>query len=598
MDGYETLLPYYQRELGFLRREGADFARQYPQIARRLDVAGDTVTDPDVERLIESVAFLTARIQHVIDQEFPIIPTALLDILYPQFSTPIPAMAIAQFRPPEEAGKLTTGLTVERGRQFFAASGEKGAPVVRFRTCYPATIWPLEPTYAGFDDSYPEIVQAERARSLFRLRLRSTGPGFAALGVERLRVYLAGIELLTDRLYQMLTSEIRAVYLLPDGDAARKIRLEAGSVEAVGFRPDEAVLPDMPYGLDGYRLLLELFQLPDKFRFLDFTGLDAAGDATMIDLLFPVTVAPPAEIHADPGTFRLGCTPVINLFRGVSQPIRLTGEKLDYPVLADLGDRASVEVHSIGRLAATPDPDRPVAWVKPYFGFAGPEGQAEDGLYWVARRRPTRLAGVPGDEMVLSFVDPAFNPAFPADRVLYAQLLCTNRRLAPFLPANQPLQPDEAAVPGTQALLTAPTMPLEPATDGSSLWQLVTQLALGQASLVAGDGAVLRQFLQLYELDGMVSSNVLIDALAGATARSATLRAADGASLIHGSDIALSFDDTMRPEGSLYILATVLDRVLPVFASANSFTRLSACLLSKAERWKSWPARIGDRPLL
>ncbi|MFO7484106.1 type VI secretion system baseplate subunit TssF, partial [Oceanibaculum nanhaiense] len=181
MDGYETLLPYYQRELGFLRREGADFARQYPQIARRLDVAGDTVTDPDVERLIESVAFLTARIQHVIDQEFPIIPTAMLDILYPQFSTPIPSMAIAQFRPPEEAGKLTTGLTVERGRQFFAASGEKGAPVVRFRTCYPATIWPLQPSYAGFDDSYPEIVQAERARSLFRLRLRSTGPGFAAL---------------------------------------------------------------------------------------------------------------------------------------------------------------------------------------------------------------------------------------------------------------------------------------------------------------------------------------------------------------------------------------------------------------------------------
>lgn len=81
MDGYETLLPYYQRELSFLRREGADFAQQYPQIARRLDVAGDTVTDPDVERLIESVAFLTARIQHVIDQEFPIIPTAMLDIL-------------------------------------------------------------------------------------------------------------------------------------------------------------------------------------------------------------------------------------------------------------------------------------------------------------------------------------------------------------------------------------------------------------------------------------------------------------------------------------------------------------------------------------
>ncbi|KZD12369.1 type VI secretion system baseplate subunit TssF [Oceanibaculum pacificum] len=595
MTGYDTLLPYFQRELAFLRREGVAFSRRYPQIARRLDIVGDAVTDPDVERLIEAVAFLTGRIQHTIDREFPIIPAALLNILYPQFADPIPSMAIAQFLPPQEAGKLTTGLTVPRGRQFFAGSG---AQAVRFRTCYPATIWPIEPTFADFDDSFPDIVLAEKARSLFRLRLRCTGPGFGPLGADRLRLHLAGLTAMTDRLYQMLTSEVQAVYLLPDGDASRRVRLPADSIEPVGFRPEESVLPEQQHGLTGFRLLLELFQFPEKFRFLDVIGLMAAGTATMVDILFPVSVAPPPEIHAEASTFRLGCTPVINLFEQVSQPIRLTQEKLEYLVLPDIGDRAAVEVHSIRSVAAAPDPARQVPWVRPYFGFCGDETAAEQGIYWVARRRPTELAGIPGDEMFLTFIDPSFQPTEPAGQVLYARLACTNRRLAPYLPANQPLQPDEAAVPGAQMLITAPTAPVEPVTDGAVLWRLASQLALGDVSLLAGDAAALRQFLQLYALNVSRADEVLIDAVQGARATPAQMRRSDGATLLRGTDISLSLDDSSRPEGSLYLLMTVLDRALPVFAAANSFTRLSACLLSKPQVWKSWPARLGDRPIL
>ena len=602
MTPHESLLPYFQRELSFLKREGVAFARRYPQIARRLDMAGDAVTDPDVERLIESVAFLTGRIQHTIDQDFPIIPSALLDCLYPQFADPIPSMAVAQFTPPQEPGALTAGVTVPRGRHFFAQSGDP-RQAVRFRTCYPATIWPIEPSFAGFDDGFPDIRLAEKARSVFRLRLRCTGPGFVPLGADRLRVYLAGLPVMTDRLYQMLTSEVQAVYVLPEGDPARRARLRASSIEPVGFRPDEAVLPVQPYGLSGYRLLLELFQFPDKFRFLDFTGLMAAGEATMLDLLFVLTVPPPPEIHAEPSTFRLGCTPVINLFEQVSQPLRLTQERVEYLVLPDIGDRGAIEVHAVQSVVASPDPARTLPWVQPYFGFAAPDqaGQEEpaaQGLYWIARRRPTELPGLPGDDVFLTFVDPSFTPTAPSGPVLYARLTCTNRRLAPYLPANQVLQPEEAAVPGTQQLVTAPTAPLEPVSDGSVLWRLVSQLALGDVSLLAGNAAVLRQLLQLYALDGTQANDRLIDAVQDAQATPSALRRDGGATLLQGVDIRLSFDAGNRPEGSLYLLATVLSRVLPVFAAANSFTRLSACLLPQTEIWKSWPARIGERPLL
>src|SRR5262245_58059974 len=93
----EELLHYYERELEFIKQTGAEFALKYDKIARRLGMDSTGYTDPHVERLVEAFALLTGRIQHKLDDEFPEITEALLDVLYPHYLRPIPAMAIAQF---------------------------------------------------------------------------------------------------------------------------------------------------------------------------------------------------------------------------------------------------------------------------------------------------------------------------------------------------------------------------------------------------------------------------------------------------------------------------------------------------------------------
>jgi Type VI secretion system, TssF len=65
------LLRYYNLELQHLREMGAEFAQQFPKIAARLGMNGLEVADPYVERLIEGVAFLAARVQLKLDAEFP-----------------------------------------------------------------------------------------------------------------------------------------------------------------------------------------------------------------------------------------------------------------------------------------------------------------------------------------------------------------------------------------------------------------------------------------------------------------------------------------------------------------------------------------------
>ena len=50
----EELLHYYERELTYLRRLGAEFAERYPKIAGRLLLEPSKCEDPHVERMLEA----------------------------------------------------------------------------------------------------------------------------------------------------------------------------------------------------------------------------------------------------------------------------------------------------------------------------------------------------------------------------------------------------------------------------------------------------------------------------------------------------------------------------------------------------------------
>src|SRR3954471_5364092 len=118
----DELLAHYNGELAYLREMGAEFAARYPKVAARLHLEADKCEDPHVERILEGVAFLTARIRHKIDDEFPEITDALLGLLYPHYQRPLPSMSIVQCLLKSGQAQLTTGLTVERGSRLNSPS--------------------------------------------------------------------------------------------------------------------------------------------------------------------------------------------------------------------------------------------------------------------------------------------------------------------------------------------------------------------------------------------------------------------------------------------------------------------------------------------
>src|SRR3954447_25215191 len=136
------LLTYYQRELDSLRGLAGEFAEAYPKIAGRLRLGADAVDDPHVGRLLEGVAFLSARVQSRLDDEFPEISDALLGVLYPHYLAPVPSMAIVQFQLDPARAQLPKGFLIDRLSRL--RTQRIGDLPCKFRTGYPVTLWPVQ----------------------------------------------------------------------------------------------------------------------------------------------------------------------------------------------------------------------------------------------------------------------------------------------------------------------------------------------------------------------------------------------------------------------------------------------------------------------
>src|SRR5690242_18538513 len=201
----EELLQYYENELRYFRQMGAEFAEKYPKIASRLVLEANKCEDPHVERLLEGAALLAARVHLKIDDEFPQIVEALLNILFPHYLRPIPSMSIAEFQVDAEQVEPETGLRVDKGA-IVASRAVGGAPC-KFRTAYDLIFWPVEVTAADWKpaDRLNAGSRISEAVGALRLELRCQGDlTFDKLAMNSLRFYLDGESGLVNTLYEVL----------------------------------------------------------------------------------------------------------------------------------------------------------------------------------------------------------------------------------------------------------------------------------------------------------------------------------------------------------------------------------------------------------
>ncbi len=215
------LLRYYDLELQHLRGMGAEFAREFPKIAGRLGLEGFTCADPFVERLLEGVAFLTARVHLKLDAEFPRFTQSMLETIYPHYLSPTPSMTMLQFQPqPDEPG-LAEGHKIPRQTPVRSLIGKGDQTACTYRTGHDVTLWPLKVVEAKYyirELASLEIPQAALAgaKSGIRIRLQTTaGVKFNQLALDSLRFYINAGGDQQVRLYELIIGHTMAAVVQP-----------------------------------------------------------------------------------------------------------------------------------------------------------------------------------------------------------------------------------------------------------------------------------------------------------------------------------------------------------------------------------------------
>ena len=182
---------YYQEELAFLREMGREFAAANPAVAHMLETKG---ADPDVERLLEGVAFLTGRVRQKLDDEIPELFQSMMSLLWPHYLRPIPSTGILQFQPMAE--QLSGVIEIPRGSEVESIPVEGTA--CRFRTCYKVEAAPIELADVALD-----LPMASDAQ--LRLSFRTAGKvKLDQLGLRRVRIFLADEVVRASTLYLWL----------------------------------------------------------------------------------------------------------------------------------------------------------------------------------------------------------------------------------------------------------------------------------------------------------------------------------------------------------------------------------------------------------
>jgi len=607
---------YYEKELSYLRDLSGEFAQRYPKIAQRLSMEGDQCEDPHVERLIEAFAFLTARVHRRLDDEYPEITEAFLQTLYPHYIRPIPSITLLSMEMDRAKPALTGPYKIARHQQVTtpAINGEP----CHFRTAYAVELLPIRLNDARLEltQASPHLRKQADAYAALTLDFETLGNiPMNACDTDKLRLFIDAEPQVAQFIYELLFSKCVRVDVSAADDTLEYVaRLKPDCVKPVGFADDEALLEYDTRSLPGYRMLTEYFAFPEKFLFFDVSGIKTAmrnikGNSLRIRIWFSNHRESNRyqrflqEISAN--TFKLFCTPAINLFKRGADPIRLSHLSNQYPVAPDARRPLAYEVISIDSVMQVDKRERfeSTREITPLYSTNHRTAFDEQQVFWYSTRESSTREFDSGTDVMLTLVDLNFEGARPDSETLSIICTCSNRDGPESLPygGNAPLYqiPGHSIVQSVRPL-RKPSRAMRPPQKRGLQWRLISHLSLNVLSLVDDGKSALQEMLLLYNFSDDPANIRQIRAIQSISSGAAVARM--GNNLMHGfvrgTQIELTLDEDEFIGTGAYLFCSVLERFFGLYCAPNSFTKLTVHTEQRGKDVFVWPARSGDAPLI
>lgn len=611
----KDLTRFYEQELNALNILSKEFAKRYPKIAGRLLIESDGGSaDPHVERLMQGFAFLTARIQKKIDDTFPEITDALLEILYPQLLRPLPAFTIAHFDVNEKISSLADKYKI--GKHTSLVTHPIGGNPCKFRTCYNSELVPLTVKDVSFKPigHSPFSGDSVNLVSLFQIELNTFNEvDLEKLQLDKLRFYIDTDLYAACQIYELLFNSAASIRIeVMDKHEKKEFTLPASSLLKVGFAENENCLDFEKKSFLGYRHLLEYFAYPEKFLFFDLSKLDElplTGKSLNIQIFIEEFERPDrlAELSKliSRQTFKLNCIPIINLFEQRAEPIQIRQTHTEYRVQPDRRWPMGVEVYSISevsrvrRIRGYDD----ITEIPPLFDIRQSFEEKEDDAFWTIHRRDSFRENDHGSEVYIRLVDRFLQPTSPTDDILTLSTLCCNRDLPQHMRVGHKegdLYFEKGDPVGVIRALHKPTKTIRPNMGREGYWRLISHLSLNYLSLVQDGREALLEILNLYNFSQSIAKRQEISGVLNIDHEQIMERIgpAHRSAFCQGSLIHMHVDEDRFVGTGAYLFSTILNEFFALYAASNSFTQLKVTSKQREKELATWKPSLGNQPLL
>lgn len=634
----------YNRELALLKERAADFAQEYPGLADRLGGLLEDNLDPTVGGLLEGSAFLAARVQEKMEEEFKTFTHELLDQVFPDALAPTPSAMLVKAGVPYDNSEVAQGVRFAEGEYLDARFMDADKRVsCRFSLAAPLTIWPINLTGAKYHGAAgpigalgQEIAQGTKAGLV--LDFERIGPSgkpeedlaYDDLALDTLNLHLIGPAADAVALYEQVFCDVTRVSLRwqnAQGDAVFST-LPNDCLEQIGFDDDERLFPHNTRLFEGFALLREYFVFPRKFMGLRIKGLKdrlkrVHGHNVQIIFEFDTAnrgLASRFEVEH----IALHTAPAVNLFEEMSSQVRIDRKHHEFVVTPNSTPVTHYEIHGIKDVWAFYVGHQNKVPVHALYALPPDGKDPRQVLYFTSRRKPRRLTSQErrfgtskyryrGTETFISIYTP---PGEEAVQRLQVITLCSNRHLPEYLPIAQSKNDfffcEDQTV--TMGCVAGPTPPRDSLADlegdaahrtvsGEVYWRLVSHLSLNHFAIESRDGreaaGAMREMLSLF---ADLSDNVSEAQIAGLqkvetrpVAR--TIQHVDGFHTARGLEVTLTFDEEEFEGSGVILLGAIIDRFLAEYAAMNSFTQTIIRTVQRGAI-KTFPPRSGSGPLL
>lgn len=313
----DTLQAGFLNELEALEKFRISYTAQYPGVPLSHD-------DPDIRRLIEAMAFFTARTRLAATRSLDQSVQRIFRQHFPSLLGPTPAMAMLRATPGSQFADATE---VPRGTEVLlkVAGDELGEAerFFRFRTLSALSISPLRVVAV---DLLPRLDGGYR----FFIRLSASSAHNREL--RSLSLYINHLD---DLLSSMTVAHELRTHL-----TGASVHYEAKPAEGAPGQPCELSIgpPVEPEGDDSdpfqsplQRARMRL-RFPQADLFLQVSGLRPPRNWQHITLCLDLAASWPRKLRLTSDTFELHTVPMINVRRDLANPINCDGTKDRYPL--------------------------------------------------------------------------------------------------------------------------------------------------------------------------------------------------------------------------------------------------------------------------